>query len=55
MISFKRMDELLWWNNLEDVLNWTKRLQKVIEMWEYDEDKLFKIVRLNMYGQGLVY
>ncbi len=48
------MDELLWWNDLEDVLNWVERLQKAIEMQEYDEDKLFKFVKFNMYGQGLV-
>jgi hypothetical protein len=48
MTSLKGMDELLWRNNLEDVPNWAKRLQIATKMSEYDEDKLFKIVRFNM-------
>ncbi len=42
------MDELFWGKDLEDVFDWAKRLQATIEVWEYDEEELFKIAKLNL-------
>ncbi len=48
MTSLKGMDELLWGKELEDKFDWAERLQMAIEVCEYDEDKLFKIIKLNL-------
>jgi hypothetical protein len=37
------MDELLWKKEFEDMINWIERLEMVIEVWNYNEIKLFKI------------
>jgi len=46
------MDELLWGKDLKDVFNWVKRLQMATKICEYDEEKFFKIVRLNLQGKA---
>ncbi len=48
MTSPKGMDEFFWGKNIEDVFYQTKRLQMVVEVRELDEEKLFKIVKLNL-------
>jgi len=48
MTNPKGMDELFWGNDLEDVFDWVERLQMAVEVQEYDEEKLFKIARLNL-------
>jgi hypothetical protein len=48
MTNPKGMDELFWGKDLEDVFDWAKRLKMAIEVGEYDEEKLFKIVGLNL-------
>ncbi len=50
MTSLKGMDELFWGKDMEDVFDWIKRLQMVIEVQELDEEKLFKITKLNLGG-----
>jgi hypothetical protein len=37
---------------MEDIFDWTKMLQMVIEVKELDEDKFFKIVKLNLKGKA---
>jgi len=43
MTSLKGMDELLWRKEFEDMIDWIERLDMVIEIWNYNEIKLFKI------------
>jgi len=38
--------------NFEDVINWIERLEMAIEVWNYDEIKLFKIIHLNLRGKA---
>lgn len=52
MTSPKCMDELLWGREFEDVHDWSKRLKMVIEVGRIDEQKLFKIGRLNLIGKS---
>jgi hypothetical protein len=33
------------------VIDWIERLEMAIEVWNYNEIKLFKIVRLNLRGK----
>jgi hypothetical protein len=42
------MDELFWGKDLEDVFYRVERLQMAKKVQEYDEDKLFRITRLNL-------
>ncbi len=51
MNSPKGMDEFFWGKDLEDVFNWVERFQMVVEVQEYDEDKLFKIARINLHNK----
>jgi hypothetical protein len=37
---------------MEDIFDWTKMLQMDIEVKELDEDKFFKIVKLNLKGKA---
>jgi hypothetical protein len=37
---------------MEDIFDWTKMLQMVIEVKELDEDKFFKIFKLNLKGKA---
>ncbi len=45
------MDELFWGKDLEDVFDWVERLQMAVEVCEYNEEKLFKIVGFNLQGK----
>lgn len=51
MTSPKGMDKAFWGKDMEDVFDWTKRLWMVIEVWELDEEKLFKITKFNLRGK----
>ncbi len=51
MTSPKCMDKLFWKKNFEDVIDWIERLEMVIEIQNYNEIKLFKIVPLNLRGR----
>jgi hypothetical protein len=46
------MDELFWGQDHEDVNDWAKRLTMVVEVWDLNDDKLFKIVKLNLKGRA---
>jgi hypothetical protein len=52
MINPKGMEELFWGKDMEDIFDWTKRLQMVVEVKELDEDKLFKIAKFNLKGKA---
>jgi hypothetical protein len=45
------MDKLFWKKKFEDVIDWIERLEMVIEIQNYNEIKLFKIVPLNLRGR----
>jgi hypothetical protein len=51
MTNPKGMDESFWGKDLEDVFDWVERLQMLVKVQEYDEDKLFKIVRFNLHNK----
>ncbi len=51
MTSPKCMDKLFWKKKFEDVIDWIERLEMVIEIQNYNEIKLFKIVPLNLRGR----
>jgi hypothetical protein len=46
------MDELFWGQNMEDVFDWIERLHMAIKVRELDEEKLFKIAKLNLRGKA---
>ncbi len=48
MTSPKGMDKLFQGKDMEDVFDWTKRLQMDVEVKKLDENKLFKIAKLNL-------
>lgn len=50
MTSPKGINELFWGKDLEGIW-WAERLQMAIEVQEYDEEKLFKIAKLNLHGK----
>jgi hypothetical protein len=52
MTSPKGMDKLFWGEEFEDILDWTKRLKMASEVQGYNEVKLFKIARLNLWGKA---
>jgi len=52
MISPQGMDELYWGRDHEDVNNWAERLTMVVEVRDFNDDKLFKIVKLNLRGRA---
>jgi hypothetical protein len=37
---------------MEDIFDWTKKLHMVVEVKELNEDKLFKIAKLNLKGKA---
>ncbi len=37
---------------MEDVFDWTKRLQMDVKVRKLDEDKLFKIAKFNLKGKA---
>jgi hypothetical protein len=51
MTSLEGMDELFWGKDMEDVFDWTEILWMVVEVQKLDEEKLFKITKLNLKGK----
>lgn len=51
MTNPKGMDELFWGKDMEDIFDWTKQLRMVTKVQELDEEKLFKIAKLNLKGK----
>ncbi len=52
MTSPQGMDELFWGREYEDVSDWAKRLTMVTKVRDFNVDKLFKIVKLNLRGRA---
>jgi hypothetical protein len=52
MTNPKGMDELFWGKDMEDIFDWTKQLRMVTKVQELDEEKLFKIAKLNLKGKA---
>jgi len=52
MISPKSMDELCWGIELEDVHDWVEKLELATKVRGIDEQKLFKVGRLNLKGKS---
>ncbi len=52
MTSPKGMDEFFWGKDMEDIYDWTKRKKMVIEVKKLDENKFFKIAKLNLKGKA---
>lgn len=52
MTSPKGMDELFWGKDMQDVFDWIEKIQMAKEVQELDEDKLFKIVKVNLRGKA---
>jgi len=50
MTSPQGMDELFWGKDHEDVNDWAKHMTMVIEVKDFNDDKLFKITKLNLCG-----
>jgi hypothetical protein len=48
MTSPQGMDELYWGRDHEDVNNWAERLTMAAEVRDLNDDKLFKITKLNL-------
>jgi hypothetical protein len=46
------MDKLVWGKEFEDILDWTERMYMASKVWGYDEMKLFKIAKFNMWGKA---
>ncbi len=51
MTSPRGMDELFWGRNHEDVNDWAERLTMANEVKVLNDDKLFKIAKLNLRGK----
>jgi hypothetical protein len=51
MINPQGMDELYWGKDHEDVNDWAERLTMAIEVRDLNDDKLFKIAKLNLCGR----
>ncbi len=53
MTNPKGMDKLFWGKDMEDVFDWIhQKLQMAAEVKELDEDKFFKIAKLNLKGKA---
>jgi hypothetical protein len=52
MTSPQGMDELFWGREYEDVSDWAKRLTMATKVRDFNVDKLFKIVKLNLRGRA---
>jgi hypothetical protein len=52
MISPQGMDELFWGKDHEDVNDWVERLIMVIEVKDLNDDKMFKIAKLNLHSRA---
>jgi hypothetical protein len=46
------MDELYWGKDHEDVNDWAIRLTMAAEVRDLNDNKLFKIVKLNLHGKA---
>jgi hypothetical protein len=46
------MDELFWGREHEDVNDWAERLTMAAEVRDLNDDKLFKIAKLNLRGRA---
>ncbi len=51
MINPQGMDELFWGRDHEDVNYWAERLIMVAEVKDFNDDKLFKIAKLNLHAR----
>jgi hypothetical protein len=52
MTNLQGMDKLFWGQNHEDVNDWAERLTIATKVWDFNADKLFKIVKLNLKGRA---
>jgi hypothetical protein len=52
MISLQGMDELYWGKDHEDVNNWAEHLTMAVEVTNLNDDKLFKIAKLNLRSKA---
>jgi hypothetical protein len=52
MTSPQGMDELFWGKNHEDVNDWVQHLTMAIEVKDLNDDKLFKMTKLNLYNRA---
>jgi hypothetical protein len=50
MTSPQVMDELFWGRDYEDVNDWVEHLNMVAEARDLNDDKLFKIAKLNLHA-----
>jgi hypothetical protein len=46
------MDELFWGREYENISDWAERLTMAAEVQDLNEDKLFKIAKLNLRGRA---
>jgi hypothetical protein len=51
MTSPQGMDALFWGGDHEDVNDWVERLTMVVEVRDFNDDKLFKIAKLNLHDR----
>jgi hypothetical protein len=51
MISPQGLDKLFWGRDHEDVNVWAKHLTMATEVRDFNDDKLFKIAKLNLRGR----
>ncbi len=47
------VDELIWSKEYEDVHDWVECLTMAINMKASNQDKLFKIAKLNLWSKGI--
>ncbi len=52
MTSPQGMDELFWGREYENISDWAERLTMAAEVQDLNEDKLFKIAKLNLRGRA---
>jgi hypothetical protein len=52
MISPQGTDELFWGKDHEDVNDWVEHLIMATEVIDLNDDKLFKIAKLNLHGRA---
>jgi hypothetical protein len=46
------MGELVWGKDHEDVNDWAERLIMATQVRDFNDDKLFKITKLNLHGRA---
>jgi hypothetical protein len=52
MTSLQGVDELYWGRDHEDVNDWVEHLTMVVEVKDLNDDKLFKISKLNLCNKA---